>query len=85
MMHYHPELVDLSMAGDGASRGFRPESLRDGVAWIPRNWGRVSADTGIGDPRCATAEKGAHFAKAVAERYARLFADLASEEDLYAD
>lgn len=85
MMHYHPELVDLSMAGAGTSRGFRFDSLRDGVAWIPRNWNRVSNDTGIGDPRGATAAKGERFARAVAERYARLFADLASCSDLYTD
>ncbi|MCM1066993.1 MAG: creatininase family protein [Muribaculaceae bacterium] len=83
MMHYHPELVDLSRAGAGNSRSFRHASLRDGVAWIPRNWAKVSRDTGIGDPSVSTAEKGARFARAVAERYAELFRDLASGEDLY--
>lgn len=84
MMHYHPELVNLDDAGDGAATGFRPQTLRDGVAWIPRNWARVSHDTGIGNPRAATAEKGARFARAVADRYAELFRDLVREE-LYFD
>lgn len=83
MMHYHPELVDLSMAGAGKAATFAIDGLREGVAWVPRNWQRVSADTGIGDPRKSTAEKGARFAHAVAERYARLFADLAASRDLY--
>ena len=77
MMHYHPELVDLSEAGRGACRPFASQMLRERVAWIPRNWQRVTDDTGIGDPSRATAEKGRRFAAAVAERYAKLLHELA--------
>lgn len=80
MMHYHPELVRLSEAGSGASTGFAVSSLSQGVAWIPRNWAKVSTDTGIGDPRGATAEKGKAFAAAVAGRFAELFRDIANEK-----
>lgn len=83
MMHYYPELVDLSEAGDGHSRGWASSSLRMGTAWIPRNWQMVSVDTGIGDPRKATAEKGERFAAAVADRYADLLRDLTGGESLY--
>lgn len=76
MMHYHPERVDLARAGKGAYKRFAAQSLDDKVAWIPRNWQRVSSDTGIGDPSKATAQKGARFAAAVAERYARLIEEL---------
>lgn len=82
MMHYHPELVRIEEAGDGHSRGFADETLTSGVAWVPRNWLRVSDDTGIGDPRTATAEKGARFAAAVASRYADLLKALCAP-DLY--
>lgn len=82
MMHYHPELVDLSEAGSGTAGGFAPATLREGVAWVPRNWSRVSKDTGIGSPAAATAEKGARFAAAVAARYAELLRDLCLD-DLY--
>lgn len=41
MMHYHPELVDLSTAGAGASRPFAAQSLTDRVARLPRNWQKV--------------------------------------------
>ncbi len=82
MMYYHPELVDLSKAGSGASTGFKAQSLREGVAWLPRNWSRVSIDTGIGDPSKSTADKGARFATAVAEKYADLFRELAGG-DIY--
>lgn len=76
MMHYHPELVDLAEAGEGKSRPFASQMLRERVAWIPRNWMRVSADTGIGNPSLATAAKGCRFAAAVSERYAQLCSEL---------
>lgn len=76
MMHYYPHLIDLSKAGEGHSTTFRSEILASGRAWVPRNWLRVSTDTGIGDPRQATAEKGARFAADVTATLARLIADL---------
>lgn len=76
MMHYHPELVDLSEAGDGASRNFTSQMLREKVAWIPRHWQQVSSDTGIGNPRSASAEKGVCYTVAVVERYAQLVKEL---------
>ncbi len=76
MMHYRPELVDLAEAGDGAWKPFAASSLRAKTAWIPRDWQRVSTDTGIGNPARATAEKGARFAAAVVERYAVLLDEL---------
>lgn len=80
MMHYHPELVDLSEAGDGHSRNWASESLRKGVAWIPRNWQKVSDDTGIGDPRSATADKGARYVADAVKVYAELLRDLTSDK-----
>ena len=76
MMHYHPELVDLSEAGAGASRNFTSQMLREKVAWVPRHWRQVSDDTGIGDPRSATAEKGGRYVEVVVERYAQLVKEL---------
>ncbi len=78
MLHFHPELVNLSEAGPGLSKPFAAKSLREKVAWIPRNWQRVTTDTGIGDPRTATAAKGKRFVEAVTARYAELFRELVS-------
>lgn len=80
MMHYHPELVDLDMAGNGKSKPFAAPSLNEKTAWIPRNWQRVTVDTGIGDPAKSTPEKGARFTAAVAEKYAELFNELVNGE-----
>jgi len=82
MMYYHPMLVNLDEAGDGHSHGFRAPTLAQGVAWIPRDWSKVSEDTGIGDPRTASAEKGERFANDVAARYAELLRDL-TQTDIY--
>ena len=86
MMHYHPELVNLSEAGPGAANAFALESLRQKTAWLPRHWTKVTSDTGIGNPRLATAEKGQRFAAAVADRYALLLKELAavkSDDEFY--
>ena len=82
MMHYHPELVNLEEAGEGKYKPFAISSLQEKVAWIPRNWQKVSEDTGIGDPRLATAEKGKRYAGAVVEKYAQLLGELA-KGDIY--
>jgi creatinine amidohydrolase len=53
--------------------------------WAPRSWTRVTDDTGVGDPRGATAEQGARFVAAVTERIASFLAELAAADlnDLY--
>lgn len=76
------ELVNLEEAGDGKSGGFAPKMLREGKVWIPRNWSKVSVDTGIGNPAKATAEKGEAFFKAVVSEYADFLKDFTGE-DLY--
>ncbi len=80
MMYFHPELVNLADAGEGKYRPFAISSLNKKVAWIPRNWQNMSEDTGIGNPQKATAAKGKKFARAVAEKYAKLFYELSQKE-----
>lgn len=80
LMHYRPELVDLSVAGDGTYTPFRIQTLREGVGWIPRNWSKVSQDTGIGCPHQSTAEKGKRYAAAVTDKLATFLIELTTEE-----
>ncbi len=79
MMHYHPELVDLKDVGTGESKRFSSQMLNEKVAWVPRNWLRVSKDTGIGNPKKASADKGVRYAQAVTAKYAQLFKELTGE------
>jgi creatinine amidohydrolase len=78
MLYLHPELVFLEDAGDGATRPFRVRALREGWAWAPRDWRRATVDTGVGDPRGATAEKGERYFRAVTERIAGFLVELAA-------
>ena len=86
MMHLAPDLVlPLSEAGDGRARRPRVAALREGWAWAPRRWSQVTADTGVGDPRLASADKGERYASAVTRRIGEFLVDLAAADpaDLY--
>jgi creatinine amidohydrolase len=78
MLHLAPELVlPLEEAGEGHAHPWAVRGLRDGLAWAPRQWTRATDDTGVGDPRAATAEKGRRFVDAACERIAEFLAELA--------
>ena len=79
MMHYHPEWVVLSEAGTGESTSFGVDALNEKIAWIPRDWGKVTKDTGIGNPSKASAEKGKKYAAEVVARLASLFVGLVNQ------
>lgn len=87
IMHVRPELVrPLSDAGDGAAKKFRITAMREGWAWAERKWLQVTKDTGVGDPRKASAEKGEKYFKAVTEKVGQFFIEVAQTDraDLYA-
>ena len=86
MLHCHPELVrPLDEAGDGKARRPKITEMREGWAWSPRKWTQVTADTGVGNPKAATADKGARYASAVTSKLAELLKELARVDpnDLY--
>ena len=59
MLYLKPELVlPLKEAGKGATKKFRFKGMQEGWAWAERQWSKVTADTGVGNPEKATAEKG---------------------------
>jgi creatinine amidohydrolase len=79
LQHLAPILVrPLTDAGEGAARRSRLRAVREGWAWTPRKWTQVTADTGVGDPRAATPEKGAAYFKAVTEQIAGFFEEFAA-------
>jgi len=88
MMHLVPDLVrPLSEAGDGSEKRWRIGAMREGWAWAPRRWTQISADTGVGNPALATAEKGARYAEEVTRLAADFLVELANADvnDLYID
>ena len=87
VQHIAPDLVlPLDEAGNGHARRFTVTGLREGWAWAPRQWTRVTDDTGTGNPSAATPEKGARYLDAVAERLAGFYIELAAADpaNLYA-
>lgn len=81
LLHLVPELVrPLATAGPGKGRRFKVAALREGWAWAPRKWSAVTDDTGVGDPRAATQEKGAAHFKAATEKIGGFLAELAAAE-----
>ncbi len=88
MLHLAPELVrPLDEAGPGHARVASIPALREGWAWAPRPWSAVTDDTGVGDPRCATAANGRRFFEDACERISEYLTDLAAcdPSKLYTD
>ncbi|HZY78323.1 MAG TPA: creatininase family protein [Cyclobacteriaceae bacterium] len=85
MLYLRPDLVNLSQAGDGASKKFKITGIREGWAWAERKWMQVTKDTGVGDPRKATKEKGEAYFKAVTQKVSVYFEEVCKtpNSDLY--
>ena len=86
ILYLRPNLVrPLTEAGDGKAKKFQFNAIQEGWAWAERKWTQVTADTGVGDPRQATAEKGERFFKAVTTKVAHFFIQVAatSKENFY--
>ena len=64
LMHLRPNWVNLQAAGEGKRVPFAIETLNQPGVWTPRPWLASHPDTGSGDPRFATAEKGKAFFEA---------------------
>ena len=79
LLYLQPDLVlPLKEAGDGNSKKFKFIAIREGWAWAERKWTQVTSDTGIGDPRKATSEKGEKYFKAVTEKVSLFFSEVAN-------
>jgi len=86
LLHLVPDLVlPLDEAGEGKDKKPKVQGLNEGWAWAERKWSQVTADTGVGDPRKATAGKGEKYFKDVTEKLGKFFYDLAKldKRDMY--
>jgi creatinine amidohydrolase len=68
MLYYHPEWVKLENAGEGNALPWPINELNKKTGWAPRNWNYTTRDTGIGNPKKSTPEKGERYVQAVVER-----------------
>lgn len=85
MLHFHPEWVlPLSQAGKGILTPFNIPAINEKTGWTPRHWNRATTDTGIGNPKAATAEKGKQYVDVVTNKIAALLEQM-TVNDLYSD
>ncbi|HEY8669188.1 MAG TPA: creatininase family protein [Tepidisphaeraceae bacterium] len=75
---YFPERVKMAQAGPGAQRPTRFEAINKKWISITRPWHLATADTGIGNPAQASAEKGRQLADLLSERLGDFLHQLAT-------
>jgi creatinine amidohydrolase len=78
VLHLRRELVDMKKAGAQPTAEYRLAAMKAGWARAPRPWEKYTEDSGAGDPRAATAEKGAKFFDAVTQELADFLVELAA-------
>jgi len=87
MMHLKPELVlTLEQSGLGEEKRHRIKAIREKWAWAERRWSEVTEDTGIGNPKKSTKEKGERFFNDLTDKISELMLDLCNADlnNLYA-
>lgn len=86
VMHLTPDLVlPLENAGDGAAKQFKLKGLKEGWVSAQRQWTAITNDTGVGNPKKATKEKGKTFFDTVTDKIADFLKELhhADLNDMY--
>ena len=76
LLHLRPGWVNLAVAGEGKRVPFAIQTLNNPGVWTPRPWLASHPDTGSGDPRYATAEKGKAFFEACSSAAAEVIVAL---------
>ncbi len=86
MLYLRPDLVlPKNTWGDGKAKSFKIDAFKEGWLWAEREWSQISADTGVGNPHKATAEKGKRFFNDLTQKMGQLFCELCDADlnDLY--
>ena len=75
---YFKDLLRPELADNGAARPSRFEAINRGWISITRPWHLVSANTGLGDPKAASADKGRRLMDVLVERLGDFLIQLAA-------
>lgn len=77
LMHLRPDLVlPLSEAGEGNEKKHKIKEFTQGWMWAERRWTQVTDDTGIGNPKLATKEKGERFFFYITQKIGNVLVEL---------
>jgi creatinine amidohydrolase len=81
MLNLFPDLVlPLSEAGEGKGKLPKIQGMKEGWAWAPRRWTQVTEDTGVGDPRQATVEKGVRYFDSISRKIGQFLVEFANAD-----
>jgi creatinine amidohydrolase len=86
MLYLAPEfMLPIEEAGNGIAKQIKIKGIREGWAWTERKWSQVTTDTGIGNPKKASREKGEKYFHAVVDKLTQLFLETLAvdKNDLY--
>jgi creatinine amidohydrolase len=77
---YFPELMKPELADAGAARPTRFDAINRGWITITRPWHLATTNTGLGNPRAATEEKGRKLMDVLVDRLGTFLVELAQAE-----
>jgi creatinine amidohydrolase len=75
---FFPEFVHPELADEGAARPTRFGAINRGWVSITRPWHLLTTNTGVGNPKAASAEKGRRLMDVVVERLGDFLTELAA-------
>ena len=81
LLYLKPSLV-LSREnwGDGRAKKHKIKAFSEGWVWAERKWSEITEDTGVGDPRLASKEKGEKYFKAVTQKMSDLIYEVSKAD-----
>ena len=77
---YFPDLLKPELADEGAAVPTKLDAINRGWISITRPWHLATTNTGLGDPKAATADKGRQLMEVVVERLSSFLVELAKAE-----
>jgi creatinine amidohydrolase len=81
IMYLHPHLVlPLSEAGEGQEKTSTITGIREKWAWAERRWSLVTEDTGIGNPKQSSSEKGGRYFNDIAQKVGQLMLEIVNAD-----
>lgn len=82
LLHLTPQWIDMDIAGDGATTvSVLPALTGTPGVWCSRDWKALTKDTGAGDPRKATVEKGKELFEALVNALTPALVELSQAKD----
>lgn len=81
LLHWCPQWVAMDQAGEGRSTPFAIKSLKTPGVWAPRDWAALTKDTGDGNPKAATAEKGKKIAAMIVDAIVPVLVELSAAKE----